>query len=92
MHLAHRIDPGRVWRRGELDFVERDFISYRSKRLISEIMHQDAFGGGSLGNWLGGKQLAGTCKRGDARCYVDGRSEEIIPPADDRPMVQPRAR
>ena len=39
---------------------------------------------------LRGKQLAGRRKRGDARGYVDGRSEQIARPAHDRPMVQPR--
>ncbi|WP_287068897.1 hypothetical protein, partial [Mesorhizobium sp.] len=63
MHLAHWIDPGRVRRGGKFELVKRDFISYRPQRHLSEIPHQDAFGGSGVGNGLGRKQLTGGRKR-----------------------------
>lgn len=91
MHLAHRIDPGGVGRRSKLDLIEGHFLCYRSERHHSELPHQDASGGGRLGDGLGGEQLAGGCERGDSCRNVDRRSKEIACSADDRPMVQPGA-
>ena len=41
---------------------------------------------------LGSEQLARSCERSDARRYIDGRSEDVACPADDRPVMQPRPR
>ncbi|MCY1304232.1 hypothetical protein D9M70_539780 [compost metagenome] len=89
MHLAHRIDPGRVSRWSKLDLKERDLFDYRSKRHRSEVSHEDALGDSRLGNELGGKQLTGGCERRDARRDIHGRSKKITSPADNWPMVQP---
>lgn len=89
MHLAHRIDPGRVSRRGKLDLIERYFADHRSKRHRPEVSHENASHSSRLSNGLSSKQLTGGCKRCNARCDVDGRSEEIACSGDNRSMVQP---